>query len=255
MKNPADITLWCLHGAFGAATDWQAFAHSMTQSGMQVRMVDLWRFLDCCPRSLSATAQAINDEASTNTKTNILVGYSMGGRLALHALLQKNHPWSAAIIVSAHPGLTSETEKSARLQHDAEWSVRCLHEPWKSLIEQWQSQGILQSPPAAEGSPVLKRPALSMRRKEIARSFIDWSLGAQENLWPQLPSIAIPVLWITGDHDQKFTEIAQRATPTIPQGSHQILPSCGHRAPWDQPSTFANHTKTWLNQVILDHGF
>jgi len=246
MKNPADITLWCLHGAFGAATDWQSFAHAMTQRGMQVRMIDLWRFLDCCPRSLAATAQAINDEASTNPKTNILVGYSMGGRLALHALLAKNHPWTAAVIVSAHPGLADPAEKSARLQHDTTWSVRCLHNPWESLIEQWNSQDILQSPPDVRYPALLPRPALSMRRKEIARSFIDWSLGAQENLWPQLPTINVPVLWISGDHDEKFTRLAARATEQLPQASHQIIPASGHRVPWDQPTAFADRVETWI---------
>ena len=172
MKNPVDITLWCLHGALGTASDWQAFAHTMTNRGMQVRMVDLWRFLDCCPRSLAATAEAINNEAGTNTKTNILVGYSMGGRLALHALLTKDHPWSAAIIISAHPGLADPVEKSARLQQDTAWSVRCLHDPWESLIEQWNSQGILQSPPDVPYPKPLPRPALSMRRKKSRRSVI-----------------------------------------------------------------------------------
>jgi len=248
MKNPADITLWCLHGAFGAASDWQAFAQTMTKLGMQVRMVDLWRFLDCCPRSLAATAQAINDEASTNPKTNILVGYSMGGRLALHALLAENHPWSAAVIISAHPGLTDPQEKSARLQHDTTWSVRCLHDPWEQLIEQWQSQNILQPPSDVPCPTPLQRPALSMRRKEIARSFIDWSLGAQENLWPRLCTIKIPVLWITGDHDSKFTDIANRANNHLPNATQKTIAHSGHRVPWDQPTSFADQVQSWLHR-------
>jgi 2-succinyl-6-hydroxy-2,4-cyclohexadiene-1-carboxylate synthase len=249
MKKPADITLWCLHGAFGAATDWQSFAHAMAQRGMQVRMVDLWRFLDCCPRSLTATAQAINDEASTNPKTNILVGYSMGGRIALHSLLADNHPWTAAIIVSAHPGLADPAEKSARLQHDTTWSVRCLHDPWESLIEKWNSQDILQSPPDDPRPTPLQRPALSMRRKEIARSFIDWSLGAQENLWPRLAAITAPVLWISGDHDPKFTDIAHRASHFLPNATQKTIAHSGHRVPWDQPTALTNEVASWILSV------
>lgn len=225
-------TLWCLHGAVGAAADWSPFRPAWEQASHEVRAVDLWRFLDCCPRSLADTATALNAEVTGKSRKNLLVGYSMGGRIALHALLAENAPWDAAVIISAHPGLESEQEKSARRKKDADWSVKCLHGDWEPFLEEWQQQSILQ------GSAISDRTPLRLRRKEIARSFLDWSLGTQDNLWPLLPQIKVPLLWLTGEHDQKFTALAARACALMPQASHQIIAAAGHRLPWDQPQAF-----------------
>lgn len=87
--------------------------------------MDLWRFLDCCPMSMPEFGRALNREAEAVTGRKILVGYSMGGRLALHALLEGGL-WDAAILISPHPGLESEEERAARRAGDAEWGSRAL---------------------------------------------------------------------------------------------------------------------------------
>lgn len=228
-------TFWCLHGAVGAAADWFPFRDAMESRGYQVRAVDLWRFLDCCPRSLAVTAVSLNAEAQANEGKNLLVGYSMGGRIALHALLAENSPWNAAVIIGAHPGLESEEEKIARRNIDTNWSVKCLHAEWETFLAAWQAQGILQ-----DAGSLSDRVPLRLRRKEIARSFLDWSLGAQENLWIQLPKIEIPVLWLTGEKDEKFTLLAQRAAASMPNARHEVIAAAGHRLPWQQAQAFTD---------------
>jgi len=242
-------TLWCLHGAVGAAADWSPFRHAWETAGHELRAVDLWRFLDCCPRSLADTATALNAEATGKTIKNLLVGYSMGGRIALHALLAENSPWDAAVIISAHPGLETEEEKCERRIKDADWSVKCLHADWEPFLEEWQNQSILQSS-AAASSALCDRTPLRLRRKEIARSFLDWSLGAQDNLWPRLPQIEIPVLWLTGESDEKFTAIAARACPLMTRARHQIIAGAGHRLPWEQPQAFQQAIADWIKDLI-----
>jgi len=77
--------IWCLHGAVGMAADWRG----LEWPGWGVRRVDLWRFLDCCPMPLEAFGAALNREAAAGAGPRVLLGYSMGGRLALHALLDE----------------------------------------------------------------------------------------------------------------------------------------------------------------------
>lgn len=234
-------TLWCLHGAVGAAADWRPFREPFERAGNALRAVDLWRFLDCCPRSLAATAEALNAEVRANAGKNLLVGYSLGGRIALHALLEKNHPWDAAVIIAAHPGLENEEKKMARREQDTDWSVKCLHGQWESFLQEWQAQGILQ-----DSGSLSDRVPLRLRRKEIARSFLDWSLGAQENLWPRLPEIDVPVLWLTGERDEKFSAIASRAVSMMPRAHHQVIAAAGHRLPWQESQAF---TKTVMDFI------
>ncbi len=165
-----------------------------------------------------------------------LVAYSMGGRLALHALLAEPDLWKSAVIISAHPGLSDEAARADRREKDAEWSALALKGEWSEFLEKWEAQGILAGGAGAGELP--DRINLKTRRASIARSFVDWSLGAQADLSPKLKKITCPVLWLTGERDDKFTEVAKKAVPNIPQAEHQIIPDCGHRIPWEKPAEF-----------------
>ena len=108
--------IWCLHGALGQTGDWQAFSQTMAAQGRTCRGVELWRFLECEGMGLSEWAAVFNAEVrAAGEKENFLVGYSMGGRLALHALLDDPALWTKAVIVSAHPGLLEERERLERM--------------------------------------------------------------------------------------------------------------------------------------------
>jgi 2-succinyl-6-hydroxy-2,4-cyclohexadiene-1-carboxylate synthase len=241
-------TLWCLHGAVGQAGDWQGFG----VPEWSVKRVDLWRFLDCCPmtlpefgRALNAEAAAypstINSQLSTSTR-RVLVGYSMGARLALHALLDGG-PWDAVVLVAPHPGLESELEHAARRESDAEWAGRALSGEWREFLALWNAQGVL-----ADSTRL--PPVNELRRREIARSFIDWSLGAQEPLWERLGEIRCPVLWCVGERDAKFRALAERALPLLPRGELWVAPGSGHRVPWDVPEAFAAKVGEFLERVL-----
>ena len=177
-----------------------------------------------------------------------LMGYSMGGRLALHALLENGHPWDAAVIVSAHPGLENETEREARRAADAAWASRALTAPWAEFLAAWDAQpvlgGAIPRPPGAVSS-------LATRRGEIARSFVDWSLGAQEPLWDRLHGIAIPVLWVAGENDARFLDLARRAADVMPHATLAVAPAAGHRVPWQAGDWLADTTARFLNQASM----
>lgn len=237
---------WCLHGAMGSANDWREFGHAVARHGIETRAVDLWRHLDCCPMPMMEFGRVLNAEccglARGVGRKPVLLGYSMGGRLALHALLDENPPWQAAIIVGAHPGLASEAERIARREGDAEWGARALQGDWREFLTDWNAQPVL-------ADSVKNPPPSSQRRREIARSFIDWSLGAQESLWDELPNIRVPVLWVVGERDEKFCAIAERAVALIPNGKLVVISDAGHRVPWDCPKLFAGKVSGFLRDL------
>lgn len=236
--------IWALHGAVGRSTDWSAWALSMRKNSDlypdlcsavgEVRRIDLWRFLDCCPMSLGKFGSTLAGEITRIDPDPVLVAYSMGGRLALHALLAQPKIWKGAVIVSAHPGLTDESQKVARRQKDAAWSALALKAEWSDFLEQWNAQGVLGG-----GAEMPDRLALKTRRASVARSFVDWSLGMQENLSERFQEIECPVLWLTGENDTKFTDLAKEAVCLIPDAEHAVIPDCGHRVPWEQPEAFS----------------
>ena len=250
-REAGPMECWCLHGAVGMAADFRGFAKRLAAGKTGSRAVDLWRFLECQPMPLGAFGQAVNADAGGEIfrgSGRALLGYSMGGRLALHALLEKNPPWQAAVIISAHPGLESQAERESRRAKDAEWASKALTGNWQQFLDDWNAQPVL-------GSGTLRDPQTSgrlvMRRREIARSFVDWSLGTQTPLWDRLHEINIPVLWVAGENDAKFLDLAKRAVEKIPRGTLAIAPGAGHRVPWEAEEWLAETVAHFLRSGAL----
>jgi len=241
--------IWTLHGAVGRSADWLEFAADMRSRKIkvgslheEVRRLDLWRFLDCCPMPLSEVGTAIAEQIRRIDPEPVLVGYSMGGRLALHALLAEPQMWKAAVIVSAHPGLDDETLRAERRLKDAEWSAMALKGAWSKFLKQWEFQGVLGG-----AGEMPDRRALKSRRASVARSFVDWSLGVQENLSPRLGEIPCPVLWVTGERDEKFTDLGRLAVDLMENAEHRTVLDCGHRVPWEKSEIFADLCAEFLD--------
>lgn len=239
-----------LHGAVGMAADWQSTAQALAGCKISSRAVDLWRFLECTPMPLDSFPAALHAEVAggASLKRQALLGYSMGGRLALHALLEPGAAWSAAVIVAANPGLEDVQERESRRAADAVWASRALSLPWLEFLEAWESQALFRSSiPRHAGMA----QSLAKRRREIARSFVDWSLGAQKPLWERMGSIQIPVLWICGERDEKFCQLGGRAVSQMQDARLAIAPDAGHRVPWENPEWFHREVLQFLKACKL----
>lgn len=231
---------WCLHGAVGMAAGFRDFAKRLVARKTGARAVDLWRFLESGRMSMPQFGSALNAEAGGETFRGSgrgLLGYSMGGRLALHALLEKNHPWAAAVIVSAHPGLREPSERRARQDSDAAWARKAMLGSWQEFLAEWDAQVVLAGTSVREAALAAK---MANHRGEIARSFVDWSLGVQEPLWERLGEIQIPVLWVAGENDAKFLRIAEQAAQHLPNARLAVAPGAGHRVPWEAADWLAD---------------
>jgi len=236
------LECWCLHGAVGAASDWRNIASGLAQSGISTRAVDLWRFLQCESVPMPEFGKRLNADCEgevSRGQRRVLIGYSMGGRLALHALLEGG-PWDAAVIISANPGIENAQQASERRSQDTVWATRALTASWADFLKDWNAQDILGGALRDERED----KKLIQRRREIARSFVDWSVGNQTSLWERLPEIEIPVLWIAGEDDEKFSDIARRAAQVSDRFELAIAPGTGHRVPWDK--------QPWLLEKIRD---
>src|SRR5687767_9970322 len=145
---------------------------------------------------------------------DILLGYSMGGRLALQLLERER--FRCAIIVSA--GLNAPDEK--RRARDEEWARRFESEDWSSLMRAWNAQPVF-------GGHALERHEADYDRRELARQLRDWSPAVLPP--PNLERIDTPILWIAGERDARYVDIARRAIERIPHAELWICPDAGHR--------------------------
>jgi 2-succinyl-6-hydroxy-2,4-cyclohexadiene-1-carboxylate synthase len=223
----------CLHGAVGSHRDWDIFRD---QLGHEITALDLWSLFQDATPSLEEAGTLISDRAAPG---DIIIGYSMGGRLALHALLATPEKWRAAVIISAHPGMTRGHED--RLVSDACWG-RLADRDWEYFLTKWNAQSILTPSSGLHQASLQDKPS-------VALSFKNWSLGTQKDLLPQLKKITCPVLWVSGKEDQKFTQLGVQATASIPIARHEIVSHCGHRVPWEQPGKFSLCVRSFLTSI------
>ena len=162
--------------------------------------------------------------------------------MALHALLEAasgdDALFRSAVIVSAHPGLESEEDRVMRMASDAEWAGRALVGEWGDFLEAWE--GRMQTAPLGlqEEADWGDRCLLQPRRQAVARSFMDWSLGKQAALRGDLSGITCPVLWVTGERDEKFTQLAGEAVEMLASAELQVIAESGHRVPWERKEKF-----------------
>ncbi|MDB6135737.1 MAG: hypothetical protein JWM59_3980 [Verrucomicrobiales bacterium] len=239
--------LHALHGNFGSPADWDAVLSGLS-TPVPVRCWNLWEIRRRHPEAatLEGFARWLNHQASQEVKTGsdprILAGYSLGGRLALQALTLRPDLWQAAILLGPHPGLEAPAERYARLRHDQTWADYTRQAPWPELLTDWNTQPVLAGGPAPS--------AAEEWRSEIAGAFEDWSLGHQAGgLMASLAGNPVPVLWITGEQDVKFTALGAAAACVVPLIRHHILPGCGHRLLQQDPQAVRALVSGFLNSL------
>lgn len=222
MSDPPAIL--ALHGNLGSPADWE-------QIGLPgLRAIDLW---DHVGLGVAEFAAALAGPLSEGLEKPLLAGYSLGGRLALHALAAFPDRWSGAVIVSAHPGLTCVEDRLARSSSDAVWAGRARELPWSDFLERWNDQPLFGEVSAALRD---RQKSLESRRESIATAFETWSLGRQENLRPSLGRFRGPVVWITGGTDERFSRIGAEMAGIFSDFRQVVVPGCGHRVLDEIPS-------------------
>lgn len=230
--------IWCLHGNIGHPSDWDILnnsGHNLT--GEIIRKVDLWRYLDCRSIGLEEFGDIFTSEVAAQDPNPYLIGYSMGGRLALNALTAQPNLWRGAALISTHPGLKTEEEKVTRRTNDAIWSAKALQSKWSDFLEEWNTQSVLGDLPTGMADRHLLQP----RSLAVARAFCAWSLGEQRDFRELSRTIPCPITLITGEEDKKFTQLATEFN--FPNSLAITIPTAKHRPLWENPTAVISTLK------------
>jgi len=223
--------VYALHGFLGAPAEWQDFTFIDHQVVLERPDLGLWQW-----------AELFNAEASKIDGHRILVGYSLGGRLAMHALIAEPKLWSAAILISAHTGLRCQRERDIRLSKDRLWANKFLQLPWNELLQEWNKNPIFGGKPFAH-----QKQEQHFERHALSQQLQNWSLAKQEYLTPLLKEVKTPILYIAGECDEKFRLIAEDFREFSIAG---IAPGAHHRVPWENSEYFINTTETFIKESI-----
>ncbi len=233
-----------LHGFLGLGSDWDAV---LPESRFGVVQKPNWmRDLAELPggeatSGLCQLAEHLNANRGDGLQ-DVLIGYSMGGRLAMHMLAQDASAacWNKAIIISASPGIVEREERRRRWDQDRRWAERFRIEAWDGLMRAWEAQGVFA------GEPSLSRTEDQFDRNELATTLLRCSVGTQDDLRPALARIQVPVLWVAGGRDSKYAALAQECSTLNPRFQLAILPEAGHRVPWSAIQPFQEAVEGFL---------
>ena len=173
----------------------------------------------------------------------VLVGYSMGARMALHAAIQHPRSMTGLVLVSGTPGIEDEDERTLRVDADEALARHIELVGTSVFIEEWIRQPLFAN---SEFSDMEIRDRCRNTASSLASSLRTCGTGQQEPLWSQLHEVKIPVLLIAGTQDVKFTAIATRMHELIPSSTLSILDNAGHNAHLDQPIAFGEAVNSWL---------
>lgn len=183
-------------------------------------------------------AAVLGDLEHTAPPVFTLAGYSMGGRLALHAALAWPRRVTRLVLIGASPGLASASERAQRRQADDALADRLKTLTIEAFAHEWERTPVLAGLPAAVAAEV-HADRLRSAPAGLARALRGLGTGALPSLWERLGELTMPVTLIVGERDTKFRALAERMAPAIPDAEVAVVPGAGHAVHLEDPGAVA----------------
>jgi 2-succinyl-6-hydroxy-2,4-cyclohexadiene-1-carboxylate synthase len=175
-----------------------------------------------------------------------VVGYSLGGRLALQLAVEHPGTVARAVIVSGTPGVAGECGRAQRRNSDEGLARRLERGGLEAFLEDWYGMPLFAALREHPGFPaVLKR----RRRNDpglLARSLRSLGTGVQRSLWGDLPGTPTPLLFLAGERDTKYADIAFDAVARCPQGEAVVVRGRGHALVEEDPQAVTREVDGFL---------
>jgi 2-succinyl-6-hydroxy-2,4-cyclohexadiene-1-carboxylate synthase len=171
-----------------------------------------------------------------------LVGYSLGGRIALSMLRLAPTRFRAVTVISAHPGLVDAAERTRRRDVDARWIALLRAAGIRAFVEAWETQGLFAGQQTRVAPPRLaaqRARRLAQRPEGLARSLECLGLGRMPPAREALAGFSGELQWIVGAEDTKFRALADQVRQWRPATRIAVLADCGHNPLLEQPEALA----------------
>jgi len=159
------------------------------------------------------------------------VGYSMGGRVAIHLALLYPELVDALVLIGATPGIDDAEARLARIQSDEVLAAKLESIGLEQFLHRWLSAPLFDG--LTDETACLSE-RMTNRVQGLAASLRNTGTGTQESLWSRLGEIVAPVVVLVGQADTKFCEIGMKMVDHLPRASMACLPAT-HAVHLEQP--------------------
>ncbi|OQP06434.1 2-succinyl-6-hydroxy-2,4-cyclohexadiene-1-carboxylate synthase [Geobacillus sp. 46C-IIa] len=247
--------LLLLHGFTGSADTWRPLipvwqdfrliavdliGHGRTEAP---KSADRYRM-----EQAAADLTALLDELGIE-KANVL-GYSMGGRLALSFAIWHPHRIRRLVLESSSPGLKTEAERRARQEADEALAHMIERNGVRAFVDHWEqlplfaTQKRLPEPVRA----AIRRERLRHTEQGLANSLRGMGTGVQPSWWERLREIQAPVLLLCGEHDEKFCRMAADMHEQLANSELICVQEAGHAIHVEQFGIFAKIVSEFIKK-------
>jgi len=180
-----------------------------------------------------------------------LIGYSMGGRVALAFAVAHPARVASALLVGASAGIRDPQQRADRVRDDEALAERIERDGVEAFVDFWISQPFLVDAQrlGARGVAEARKMRLTNSAHGLAASLRGMGSGAQPPLHDALARVHSPICLVAGEEDLKFRALAAEMSQELPNARVEIVPEAGHSAHTDNPAAFLDLTRRFLADV------
>ncbi|HEX3138486.1 MAG TPA: alpha/beta fold hydrolase [Rhizobacter sp.] len=177
-----------------------------------------------------------------------LLGYSLGGRVALQVALDHPGKLKRLVLISSTAGLRDAKEREKRARHDHAFAEVLEEDGLGPFVAWWESN------PALKPGRVLPRAMIEQLRccrlnqdpRGLAGVLRHLNTGEIIDLWPRLGELKIPVLLMTGEKNPRYVDVMKAMAAKIPSAQLELIPGCGHAVHREAPNELIDLLRTFL---------
>jgi len=177
---------------------------------------------------------------------DVLVGYSLGGRLALRAALRSPESFTGLVLVGSTAGIEEGPLRGVRAEADEKLASWMEAMPIEDIVSLWERQPLF-----ADQSDALveeQRPGrLSQDPRSLALLLRTAGQGALDPVWHELHALDLPLLAIAGARDDGYSAAVKRIASVAPNARAAIVEDAGHAAHLQRPDEVARLISEFLD--------
>jgi 2-succinyl-6-hydroxy-2,4-cyclohexadiene-1-carboxylate synthase len=232
-------TVVLLHGFGGTHRTWDGVIERLDPERYRPLAIDLPGHGEASsyppPITFEGCVQHVLEQAPERF---VLCGYSMGGRVALHVALTAPERVFRLVLISCDPGIEDPEERARRRAADERLACELEEGSFEEFIERWRTQPLF-----ADDPPEVRALARADQRRNdplaLAAAMRGLSVGGMSPLWGRLSELRMPVSFLAGERDVKYTGIGERMASVV-SGCELAIVGRGHPLPLENPGGVAD---------------
>jgi len=238
-KAPAVVLL---HGFTNSGASWQPVISGLGQR-YRAFAPDIRGHASASDQTPVTLDAVLQDVAAISEPRFTLVGYSQGGRIALHVALTMPERIERLVLIGASPGLEHADEREARRVADEQLAARIELMTIDEFVTSWALTPVLAGV-SPEVAAAAHTDRLRSTPRGLAAALRGLGTGTLAPVWDRLGEVTLPTSIIVGERDQKFTEIGRLMQSRIPGAERfLVVPGAGHAVHLERPDAVADELK------------